>query len=61
VPYLRLKSEANWGQMLDLDLLMQDSYEHTAASGCQPERAHQRRAEKNCSDAILTISYKLHV
>lgn len=49
-------SEADGGQMLDLDMVVLDSYERAAA-----ERAHQCGAEKNCPDAILTISYKVQV
>lgn len=48
-------SEAGRGQMLDLDVVVQDSYDSTAA-----ERVHQCGAE-NCPDAILTINYRAQV
>lgn len=48
----RLISEADRGQVLDLDVVVLESYECAAA-----ERAHQCGAKKkNCLDAILTIS-----
>lgn len=49
-------SEIDWGQMLDLDVVVLYSYKHAAA-----ERAHQCGVEKNCPDPILTISYKMQV
>lgn len=49
-------SEDGRGQMLDLDVVVQDSYDRTAA-----ERVHQCGAEKNCPDAILTINYRAQV
>lgn len=45
-------SEADRGRILDLDVVVLDSYERVAAA----ERAHQCGAKKNCLDAILAIS-----
>lgn len=48
--------------LLDLDVVVQDSYRHAGALGHQPERAHQHVAEtKNCPGAILTRVYKVQL
>lgn len=53
-------TEADKGQMLDFDVVVQITYKHAGALGFQPESGHQCDLE-NYPDDVLTISYEVQV